>query len=547
MIETPIRPVRALIVEDDADDFFLFSAVLRAVEGMEFSIARARTFDEGLAAITAGGYDVCFVDFRLGAHDGIELLKVAFKAGARGPFIILTGIGDHRTDVEAMRAGAADFLVKDRAKPDIVERAVRYALERERVSRELRAAREELEARVAERTKELVTAREAAERLYEDASQANRLKDEFLATLSHELRTPLNAITGYTELMLDGAYADPDELRSWLEVVHRNAHTQSRLIEDLLEVSRIITGKLRIQLELVDFARLVADAVHGFGKLAGEAGLDLTVALPDGALSVLGDRVRLEQVVTNLVSNALKFTPRGGRVRVSLGRDSEKQLRLTVSDDGQGIDAAFLPYVFDRFRQEDGRLVRTHGGLGLGLALVRHFVESHGGKVVAESSGPGLGATFTVTLPVEAAAPAPPRAAPTAPALDSRRLAALRILVIDDSSDVRRFVSTVLRRSGGEPLTAASVAEARDLLATHDIDVILCDIGMPGESGYDFIRELRQGRIGARHASIPAAAFTAYAHEQEKQRGIEAGYDGYLTKPMQARSLVDAVAALASR
>ncbi len=394
----------------------------------------------------------------------------------------------------------------------------------------------------------------------EQAEAANRMKDEFLATLSHELRTPLNAILGWTQLLLLDS-ADPDDLRHGLQTIERNAQVQTQLVADLLDVSRIISGKVHLTPKPTNL-RGVLDAANDALRPAADARgvrLETVVERPDPI--VTGDADRLQQVMWNLLSNAIKFTPRGGLVQSRLRR-VESQIHLVVTDSGQGISPDFLPHVFERFRQADGSISRSHGGLGLGLAIVRHLVELHGGTVRAESEGDGKGSTFTVSLPVaapfdqvgmtaaevdaadllaEASTPAP--APPPKPA---DALKGLRILVVDDEPDARAVVAAVLNRQQADVTAVGSAAEALEMVQRLRPDVMVSDIGMPLEDGYGLMRSVRK-LSSAQGGSVPAVALTAYARVEDRVRTQEAGFQAHLHKPVEAHELVHTVAALAGR
>ena len=385
------------------------------------------------------------------------------------------------------------------------------------------------------------------------AEQANRLKDEFLATLSHELRTPLNAIVGWIQLLRSGTLDTAGTQRA-IETIERNTKAQIQLIEDVLEVSRIITGKVRLSLRPVDLAAVVRSAVETVQPGAEAKGVQLQWLAGVDAATVSGDPDRLQQVVWNLLTNAIKFTPRGGWVRVAL-ESAGSSLRIVVEDSGQGIGSDFLPYVFDRFRQADASTTRVHGGLGLGLAIVRHIVELHGGTVRAESQGTGQGATFIVNLPVAGMLdatsmppPAPVRSEASAflaasPVRRDIRLDGLRVLVVEDHLDTLDIMITVLRDHGAEVVTARSVEEARAVLAQTRPDVLVSDIGLPGEDGYGLIVSIR--KLPAEHGGrIPAAALTAYASQADRNRALQSGFQAHLAKPVDPLELVALVARL---
>jgi len=374
-------------------------------------------------------------------------------------------------------------------------------------------------------------------RLYRQTEQASRMKDEFLATVSHELRTPLNAMLGWTKLLRSGRL-EPDRLAVALETIERNTLAQAQLIEDLLDVSRIVTGKLRLQKKPVDLADIVRAAVATVQPAADARGvaLDLQITIPDGVL--MGDASRLQQVVWNLLSNAIKFSPENGRVNVTLTSD-HTQAALSVSDRGAGIVPAFLPYVFDRFRQADSTVTRTHGGLGVGLAIVRHVVEMHGGSVEAFSEGENRGATFTVRLPLDPAAASAVRAEPAGRSAGDIR--DLSVVLVDDQPDALEMTRLLLETRGAHVRTAPSARHALQALRDERPDVLIADIGMPEEDGHWLVAEVRGD---PELADLPAIALTAYARPEDRAKSEASGFQAHLTKPLDADELTLAVASL---
>ena len=387
-----------------------------------------------------------------------------------------------------------------------------------------------------------------------ESENQSRMKDEFLATLSHEIRTPLNAILGWSQIMR--ASMDPQDIASGLEVIERNARAQSQIIEDLLDMSRIISGKVRLDVQRVDLSAVVQSAVDTARPTAEAKGVRLqSVIDPLHGVAVSGDANRLQQVLWNLISNAIKFTPRNGLVRVVLERVNS-HLEISVIDTGEGIKPDFLPYVFDRFRQADASTTRRHGGLGLGLSIVKQLVELHGGSIRVNSAGLGQGTTFIVALPllVMHVEPAPeperrhPRAGPGSSGMtDScRDIAGLRILVIDDEPDARALVKRLLEDCDALVTSTGSVNEAVRLIETGNFDVLVSDIGMPGEDGYSLIRRVRQLDKG-KGGDIPAIALTAYARAEDRVKAVAAGFQMHVAKPVEPVELVTMVAGVAGR
>jgi len=388
--------------------------------------------------------------------------------------------------------------------------------------------------------------------LFAEEREANRLKDEFLATLSHELRTPLNAILGWTQL-LRASPADQTDVTHGLEVIERNVKAQTRLIEDLLDVSRITSGKLRLNVCPTDLAGVARSAVDSVRPAAEAKGIALDSHITDDVGEIPGDPDRLQQVVWNLLTNAIKFTPAGGRVRVDVDRASDL-VWVRVSDTGKGINPSFLPYVFDRFRQADSSTTRSHAGLGLGLTIVRRLVELHGGSVHAESLGEGQGATFTVQLPAHAPAPA----AGAAPSGDNGQssapiaadflpdLSGLHVLAVDDEPDALELIRQMLHRSGAVVAQAASAKEALAQIDRRPPDVLISDIGMPEADGYALIRQVRN-LPPDRGGAVPAIALTAYVRDEDRARMIAAGFTSHVPKPVEAPELIRTIGHLSGR
>jgi PAS domain S-box-containing protein len=390
-------------------------------------------------------------------------------------------------------------------------------------------------------------------RLYRKAQEANRLKDEFLATVSHELRTPLTAILGWASMLRKTEF-DRQTARNALETIERNARAQSQIIEDLLDVSRIVTGKLRLDVRQVEPASFIDAAVESVRPAADAKGVRLSKALDTGPVALSGDPARLQQVTWNLLTNAIKFTPRGGRVEIRLARTGSN-VEMSVSDTGAGIKPEFLPYVFDRFRQADSSTTRRHGGLGLGLSIVRHLVELHGGTVRAESAGEGQGSTFTVTLPV---APLYRKASDEVRAAHTRadvrdagedcpeEIVGLKILVVDDEEDTRNLLSVALGECGAEVLTAGTAREALEHAARSMPDVLISDIGMPDEDGFELIRRVRELPAES-GGGVPAIALTAYARAEDRLRVLRSGYQMHVPKPVEMAELLAVIASLVRR
>jgi PAS domain S-box-containing protein len=392
-------------------------------------------------------------------------------------------------------------------------------------------------------------ARERAART--QAEEASRLKDEFLATASHELRTPLNAIVGWIQILRMGGL-DDDKVQRAIDVIERSARAQAQVIDDLLDVSRIITGKLRLDVRPLMPAASIESGIDSVRPMADAKGVTLLAILDERAGPISGDAGRLQQIVWNLLSNAIKFTARGGTVQIRL-ECIESHLEIVVSDTGEGIGPEFLPYVFDRFRQADASAARFRGGLGLGLAIVRHLVELHGGVITADSAGKGKGATFTIQLPlrpVHALRDDERRVYPGAdtdpwgrPAGEAPSLAGARILIVDDEIDAREVLREVLERCGAEVKDAPSAAHAIEIVKEWRPTVMVSDIGLPGEDGYALIRKVREWERGA-GVWTPAVALTAYARNEDRMRALIAGYQLHIAKPIDPLELALVVAGI---
>ncbi|RYE83914.1 MAG: response regulator, partial [Myxococcales bacterium] len=368
-----------------------------------------------------------------------------------------------------------------------------------------------------------------------EAEEANRLKDEFLATVSHELRTPLTSMLGWLHLLRTGTLPAVQRGQA-LETIERNARSQAQLVEDLLDMSRILSGRLRLELEPIEVAAVVEAALDTVRPTAEARGVRLQSVLDAGGL-VMGDPNRLQQIVWNLLANAVKFTPKGGRVHTTV-QCLESSVEIVVSDTGQGITPGFLPHVFERFRQADGGIARVQGGLGLGLSIVRQLVETLGGTVSVASPGEGQGATFTVRLPVAVArreSVAPPGPLPwrePAATVPRGELAGLLLLVVDDDGDARDMLAILLEASGARVRLASSAAEGRELFAAERPDVVVSDIGMAGENGHALIESLRRLPPG-QGGDVPAVALTAYARSEDRTRALKAGFSSHVAKPVE--------------
>jgi signal transduction histidine kinase len=567
------QPLCLLIVDDSPEDREHYRRMLSQDPAQapeyQYRFLEAETGEEGLEAALGAAPDCLLLDYRLPDVDGLEFL-IRLRERLRVPVIVLTGQGNESVAVEAMKGGAQDYLLKGAVTRQGLQSAVRNAVEKVALQREveertaeLARANEalqkmygELETLVHQRTAELSHANEELKKevavrqeLRRQAEEANRMKDEFLATLSHELRTPLNAMLGWAQVLRLGKLDSAAAARA-LETIERNARAQAQLIADLLDVSRIITGKLRLDLQPVELPKIIEATLDSARPGADAKGVHLEVSLDRLTSPVLGDADRLQQVIWNVLSNAIKFTPEGGRVMVRL-QQIGGSAEIRVTDTGAGIRPDFLPYVFDRFRQAESTITRSHGGLGLGLSIVRHMVELHGGSVGVHSEGEGKGATFTVSLPVR------PAAAENAASLDDTMdkarvwetqglLTGVRVLVVEDEDDTRELLATALEQCGAEVASASSAAEALASFDRLPPDVLVSDLAMPDEDGFSLIRKVRSREAG-QGGDVPAAALTAYARTEDRVRALTSGFQKHLPKPIDPSDLIAAVAALAGR
>ncbi|MES1186605.1 MAG: response regulator [Myxococcales bacterium] len=529
------RSIRVVLLEDDDLDAELVVAKL-AESGLIAEVRRALSESEYLSALDDAATDLILSDFSLPGYDGLAALEAAREKLPEVPFIFVSGaIGEERA-IDTLQRGATDYVLKSRLERLIpaTERALRLAEERRR-----RRAAESERDRLLESERR---AREAAE-------AANRMKDEFLAVVSHELRTPLNAVMGWANLLTPEANAEL--VGRGLQVIKRNAQAQARLIEDILDISRIVTGKLQIRPEQCSLGSFIHPALESVRPAAEAKHINLVAEL-DGDVVVNGDSARLQQVIWNLLSNGVKFTPPGGNIRIRTGRDGDDTL-IVVEDSGQGIDGDFLPHVFERFRQADPSATRRAGGPGLGLSIVRYLTEAHGGCVTAESAGTGQGARFVVRLPCRVPEPQPALPAVQESGVDHDSpesagpvsLRGVHVLLVEDDTDSRELIALILRRGGAEVSSTSSAVDALKLLEVCRPSVVISDIGMPNMDGYSFIERVRRLPVAAGGAT-PAIALTAYTRELDRRQAATAGFQRHLAKPVAAGLLLRSVCELAS-
>ncbi|HYY97194.1 MAG TPA: response regulator [Pyrinomonadaceae bacterium] len=532
IVQTAAPPARLLVVDDEENILLTISEVLR-LEGYE--VETAASGREAVLMLDAGGaYDLVLTDLHMEEGDGLLLLEEIRRRAPLTITIVLTGFAAVESAIAALRQGAYDYLTKPCIIAELIHTVAR-GIEHRRLmlaEREARASLEELnrelERRVEERTAEL-------QRVNRELTEANRAKDVFLATLSHELRTPLTPVLGWVGLLRSGGGTpDPLMLAQGLEAIQRNAQLQARLIDDLLDISRVVSGKLRIDPEPVNLSAIVESAAETVRAEAESRSVELSVELPDGPVVVQGAPLRLQQIVWNLLSNAVKFTPRGGRVAARVSAEEGGEALVEVADTGIGIAPAFLPHVFDRFRQADGSTTRQYGGLGLGLAIVRALAELHGGWVRADSEGLGRGSRFTFGLPH-----ASPSAAPEEPKRAEEACARnVPVLVVDDSAETVELLQMLFARRGYDVVGAGSAAEAVRAAGERAPGLIISDISMPGVDGYALLAELRRmpGLEG-----VPAIALTGHAMDEDRARALAAGFAVHVPKPVDPDELLRVV------
>jgi len=524
-----VDQVRILVVDDNAATRYSTARVLRSVG---WTVLEAATGTEAIEKVR-DNIALVILDVNLPDVMGFEVCRRirTVEKLTRLPVIHLSATFVKDVDkVHGLEAGADGYLVHP-VEPPVLIATVRAFLR----------------ARQAEDDRDQLLVSEQAAR--EEAERANQLKDEFLATLSHELRTPLHAIIGWAQLLKMGRLSREEQAEG-IEAIERNAHAQSQLISDLLDVSRITSGKLRLDVQPVALALVVEAAVGAILPTAAAKEIRVLKQLDPSVGLVQGDPSRLQQIVWNLVNNAVKFTPERGQIQVILRRSGE-QVEISVADTGRGINPEWLPRIFDRFLQADGSTTREHGGLGLGLAIAKQLVELHGGTIRAESEGYGKGATLIVNIPLSlpdqhsTKHPFSDHSAVTERNLDDAApLDAVRILIVDDNADARKMLSRVFIGCGAVTKEASSVAEALALTRSFQPQVLVSDIGMPGEDGIDLIRRLRTEYS---ESQLPSIAVTGFAGPEDRRRALQAGYQVHLSKPVEPRDLIAAIETLIGR
>ncbi len=484
--------VRVLLVEDDEEDYFLTRDLLAEVGKRRFALDWVETFEDAVHVMARQEYDVYLVDYRLGEHNGLQLLSEADRQGV--PVILLTGLDDWDVDFQAAKAGAADYLVKGKIDAPLLERSIRYAIERKRAEKALK--------------------------------EADRRKDEFLAMLAHELRNPLVPVRNGLRI-LDMPGASAATVRQVKEMMEHQVQHLVRLVDDLLDVSRIMRGQIELRKEPVDLAPIIHRAIETAQPTIDAQGHELRVALPACPILLEADTIRLAQAVTNLLLNAAKYTEKAGRIWLTAEPDGNEAVLIRVKDTGIGIDAELLPRVFDLFMQEDRSLARSQGGLGIGLTLVKRLVEMHGGRVTASSPGLGQGSEFVIRLPVllESQLDEDPGQGGEARQGGLSR----RVLVVEDYVSAAESTAMLLRMSGHQVQTVYDGSAVLDVVRDFRPEVVLLDIGLPGLTGYEVVEQLR---AQSEFEGLVVAAMTGYGQYEDRRRSQEAGFDFHLTKPV---------------
>jgi signal transduction histidine kinase len=517
-----------LLVVDDEESLRITTAAILEKEGYE--VDTASSGNEAIALLANSDYDLVLTDLHMEAGEGLSVLNDIRRNAPLTISVVLTGFASVESAIAALQEGAYDYLVKP-CDIEVMKHTIRRGVEHRKLMLAEQKARADLEQlnldleqRIVERTAELM-------RLNTELEEANRAKDIFLATLSHELRTPLTPVVGWIKLLRSGNL-DTKSISQALDAIERNAWLQARLIDDLLDTSRIATGKLQFEPRPTDLNIAVKAALETVRALAASRNIELSVNLAPATLVVMGEPVRLQQIAWNLISNAIKFTDPAGRVTITTGTEGN-QACLMVKDTGVGIDADFLPHVFDRFRQADGSTSRRHGGLGLGLAIADALGKMHGGHLEAKSEGVGKGASFTFRIGLVAASVAAEKAEQK-----TRSFKGLDVLVVEDSEDTLTLLSAMFVREGASVTTATSASEALSAANKKRPDVVISDIGMPDVDGYEFLERLKEipGMNG-----VPAIAVSGYASDEDRHRALSVGYLTLVPKPIDVDVLFDLI------
>jgi signal transduction histidine kinase len=524
-VAAPFPNEGRLLVVDDEESLRITTAAILEKEG--YLVDTAASGDEAISLFEGVDYDLVLTDLHMEGGDGLTVLSEVRRRSPLTISVVLTGFASVESAIAALQEGAYDYLVKP-CDIDNMRHTIRRGVEHRRLMLAEQKARadleqlnRDLELRIADRTSELT-------RLNEELADANQAKDVFLATLSHELRTPLTPVVGWVKLLRSGNL-DSRGMGQALDAIERNAWLQSRLIDDLLDTSRIATGKLHFEPQPTDLNIAARAAVYTVRASAASRKIDLKTSFFASPLVVSGEPVRLQQIAWNLISNAIKFTENGGTVSVITYRDGS-EAQLIVEDSGIGIAADFLPHVFDRFRQADGSTSRVHGGLGLGLAIASALARMHGGSLEAHSEGTGHGSRFTLRIGL-----AREVSVPSEPAVEqSHSLLGLDVLIVEDSSDTLALLNTIFTQEGAYVTAVTSARDALSAVANKRPALIISDIGMPDTDGYDFMQEVKsQPEL----RDIPAIAISGYAGQEDRQRALKVGYAALVSKPIDVDAL----------
>jgi signal transduction histidine kinase len=531
-MDMPDAPVRVLLVEDDEDDYLLTRDLFAELPPGAYHLDRVASYEAALTTLDECTHDLYLVDYRLGGHTGLELLGEAQKRHCATPMIMLTGQREREVDILAMQAGAVDFLSKRSLDAEGLERSMRYALARKRLEDDIRQANHLLEERVRRRTAELRSLNDALhvevaerKRIEEKLRLADRRKDEFLATLAHELRNPLAPLTAATQL-LTAEPGNAEQVQQLVGMMSQQLEQLVRLIDDLVDVSRINSGKLQLRLAPAGLADVVQTAIDASRPAMEAARHTFDVKLPNEGLTVLCDKVRLAQVVSNLLINAAKYTPPEGRIELVLANEGGQAV-ITVRDDGIGIPPEMQTHIFELFAQVDSSSTRSHGGLGIGLTIVRTLVELHGGTICCASGGPGEGSAFEVRMPLlQTHAESRANKSPDG---NGAPLPELRVLIVDDNQSAAHLMSRLMQKLGQDVRVAGTGFEGLEQVTRFAPELIISDVAMPGMSGYEFAQKVRAMKLPWRPFLV---AITGYGQEADKQEALAAGFDRHLTKPV---------------
>jgi signal transduction histidine kinase len=521
----PFLKEARLLVVDDEESLRITTAAIFEREG--YIVDTASSGDEAIDLLSKADYDLVLTDLHMEGGDGISVLNLIRQEAPLTISVVLTGFASVESAIAALQEGAYDYLIKPcdiETMKHTIRRGVehrRLMLAEQKARADLQQLNLDLEKRIEERTAEL-------KRVNVELADANRAKDVFLATLSHELRTPLTPVVGWIKLLRSGAL-DEKSVSQALDAIERNAWLQSRLIDDLLDTSRIATGKLHFEPKPTDLNLVVKAAVDTVRTSAAARNIELSVSLNPTSLIVMGEPVRLQQIAWNMVSNAIKFTDPGGKVTITTGLDGT-QAYFTVVDSGIGIEPEFLPHVFDRFRQADGSTSRRHGGLGLGLAIADALAKMHGGRLEAHSDGVGYGATFTLRVGLAPVG----KVVPETVNQKVHSLQGLDVLIVEDSPDTLLLLSTLFRREGATVTTAESASAALQSAVIKRPNLIVSDIGMPDVDGYQLLEQLR---ILPGLGDVPAIAISGYASEDDREHALAVGYLALVPKPVDIDTL----------